>query len=118
MTAGGTGGAEAWAREKSWSWDWLGILIGIAGAGPLDAGFVSFDGAEENPADGATEEANMKSSKFMASGCGVCDCWSTLFRNWAIPLGALRGGALEPAGTVGGGFMSFVWRNLGEVRVC
>jgi hypothetical protein len=86
----------------------LGFLIGIAGAVALDAACISFGGDAGNPAGDATDEGNMKSSKFMASGCGVCACWSTERRSCAIPLGALFRAGRALAGTVGGGFISFI----------
>jgi hypothetical protein len=45
----------------------LGFLIGIAGAVALDAGVISFDGDGGRPAGDPTDEAKMKSSRFIAS---------------------------------------------------
>lgn len=112
---GGTEGAEAWARERLWSVARFGFLIGIAGAGAFKgAAACSFDasGPGDRPAGLATDEGNMKSSRFMASGDEACArlwpwpwpwpwWWADFFSCWAMPLGAVRGSGLAVA--AGGG---------------
>ena len=76
----------------------------MAGAAALEEAGRSFDGDGDSPAGEATDEENIKSSKFMASDwdCCACVCRSIDFRSCAMPLGALDTlGAFKVFGALG-----------------
>lgn len=110
---GGTEGADARARWEFCSRGGLDLLMGMAGAVAVEGPFVSFDGDEDSPAGDPMEEGKMKSSRFMASACCVCSCWSMDCLNCAMPLGADVLGVDRPSvALVGGGPISLCWDSL------
>lgn len=65
------------------------------------------------PAGEATEDSNMKSSRFMGSGCGLgAWWWLTDCLSCAMPLGAVFWWPLKPVPSVIGGCISPAGLNL------